>query len=47
MRNEKEFNPLSNENLSKFWYCPDDQTPLQINYSRISRTPYFNINRDK
>lgn len=43
--NEEIF-PLSNENLSRYWFCPDDKTPLQINYTRVSRTPYFQISRD-
>lgn len=38
--------PLSDEALSRFWYCPKDKTSLQLNNNRWSTTPYFTISRD-
>jgi hypothetical protein len=37
---------LSDEELSQYWYCPDDRNMLQLHHGRRAQSPYFDITRN-
>lgn len=44
LRKKKEFfEPLSDKDLSRYWYCPKDKVVMQINRTRLAQTPNFSI----
>ncbi|MFX0062752.1 MAG: hypothetical protein ACFFC7_11280 [Candidatus Hermodarchaeota archaeon] len=44
-KKQTKFVPLSNEDLSRFWYCPNDKSALEIHQSRTVQSAYFTISR--
>ena len=40
------YEPMSETDLSRFWYCPDDRTRLQPKTDRIAQNPYFRVTRE-
>lgn len=42
-----EFPPMSDADLSRFWYCPNDNSRLQPKLERIAQNPFFRIEKDK
>lgn len=41
-----EFPPMSEADLSRFWYCPRDNSRLQPKLERIAQNPFFRIEKD-
>lgn len=41
-----EFPPMSDADLSRFWYCPKDNSRLQPKLERIAQNPFFRIEKD-
>lgn len=41
-----EFPPMSDADLSRFWYCPRDNTRLQPKLERIAQNAFFRVSKD-
>ena len=41
-----DYPPMSEADLSRFWYCPKDNTRLQPKLERIAQNPFFRIQKD-
>ena len=41
-----EFPPMSDADLSRFWYCSRDNTRLQPKLERIAQNPFFRVSKD-
>jgi hypothetical protein len=42
---KEKFSPLSDGDLSRFWYCPEDSSRLQPKLERVAQNPFFKISR--
>lgn len=40
------FPPMSDADLSRFWYCSRDNTRLQPKLERIAQNPFFRVSKD-
>ncbi len=41
-----QFPPMSDADLSRFWYCPNDNSRLQPKLERIAQNAFFRIEKD-